>query len=111
MASLRSNFGDLLEPGFLVIFNENYREPDRVRNKVFNVMPSTKQDERFSSVTGFGLLDVKSEASTITYDDPIQGYDHLLSHNTYSKGFKISEELMEDEQYNIMNAKPRQQGI
>src|SRR3990167_6969136 len=111
MAALRSTFGDLLEPGFKLIFDENYREPDRVYNKVFHVMNSTKQDERFSSVTGFGLLDVKSDNATITYDDPIQGYDYLLSHNTYAKGFKVSKELWDDDQYNIMNSKPRQLGI
>ena len=111
MAALRSTFGDLLEPGLKLIFDENYREPDRVYNKVFHVMNSTKQDERFSSVTGFGLLDVKSDNATITYDDPIQGYDYLLSHNTYAKGFKVSKELWDDDQYNIMNSKPRQLGI
>lgn len=111
MAALRSTFGDVLEPGFLVIFNENYREPDRKYNQVFNVMKSGKQDERFSSLTGFGLLTVKSENATIDYEDPIQGYDQVLTHNTYAKGFRISEELMEDDQYNVMNAKPRQLGI
>ena len=111
MASLRSNFGDSLEPGFLEIFNDSYREPDRVYSKIFNTKTSTKQDERFSSVTGFSLLTVKSENATIDYDDPIQGYDTLLSHVTYAKGFKISKELWDDDQYNIMNEKPRQLGI
>lgn len=111
MAALRSTFGDLLEPGFLEIFNENYREPDRVYSKIFNVMNSSKQDERFSSVTGFALLTVKAENAPIDYDDPIQGYDTLISHVTYAKGFKISKELMDDDQYNIMNEKPRQLGV
>ena len=111
MAAIRPNFGDLLEPGFLEIFNDSYREPDRVYSKIFNVRTSNKQDERFSSVTGFSLLTVKAENATIDYDDPIQGYDILLSHVTYAKGFKISKELWDDDQYNIMNEKPRQLGV
>lgn len=111
MAATRQNFGDLLEPGFLEIFNDAYREPDRVYSKVFNTKKSSKQDERFSSVTGFALLTVKTENAPIDYDDPIQGYDKLLSHATYAKGFKISKELWDDDQYNIMNEKPRQLGI
>ena len=109
--ALRQNFGDLLEPGFLEIFNDSYREPDRVYSKVFSTRTSTKQDERFSSVTGFGLLTVKSENATIDYDDPIQGYDTLLSHVTYAKGFKVSKEMWDDDQYNVMNEKPRQLGV
>lgn len=111
MASTRPLFGDLLEPGFKQIFDENYRELERVLTQVFRKMNSTKQDERFSSVTGFGLLTVKAENAPIDYDDPIQGYDKLLSHVTYAKGFKISKELWDDDQYNVMNEKPRQLGI
>lgn len=111
MAATRANFGDVLEPGFLEIFNDAYKEPDRVYSQLFNVMNSEKQDERFSSVTGFGLLTVKSENATLDYDDPIQGYDRLLSHSTYAKGFKISKELWDDDQYNVMNEKPRQLGV
>ena len=111
MASTRQNFGDILEPGYLEIFNDSYREPDRVYSQVFSVRNSSKQDERFSSVTGFALLTVKTENASIDYDDPIQGYDRLLTHATYAKGFKISKELWDDDQYNIMNEKPRQLGV
>ena len=111
MAATRQHFGDLLEPGFLEIFNDNYKEPDRIAKKVFTYKTSTKQDERFSSITGFGQLTVKTENAPIDYDDPIQGYDRLLSHATYAKGFKISKELWDDDQYNMMNEKPRQLGV
>lgn len=110
MAATRSTFGDLLEPGFLEIYNDAYAEVDRVFTNVFRVKSSGKQDERESAVTGFGLLTVKGENAPIDYEDPIQMYDVLYTHVTYAKGFKISKELMDDDQYNVMNSKPEALG-
>lgn len=110
MAALRSSFGDLLEPGFAQIYNDAYRELDRVFTQVFRVKTSSKQDERESGVTGLSLLTVKAENAPIEYDDPIQMYDKLYSHNTYARGFKISKELWDDDQYNVMNSKPEALG-
>ena len=106
MAATRSTFGDLLEPGFAEIYNDAYKETERVFSKVFHVKNSKKQDERTSGVTGFGLLTVKAENAPIDYEDPIQMYDNLYTHQTYAKGFKISKELYDDDQYNVMNNKP-----
>jgi len=106
MTALRSTFGDLLEPGFNQIYNDAYRELDRIFTNIFKVQTSEKQDERDSAVTGFGLLVQKTENGTIAYEDPIQMYDVVYTHLTYAKGFKVSRELFDDDQYNIMNSKP-----
>ena len=110
MAATRSTFGDLLEPGFAEIYNDAYKETERVFSQVFRVKNSKKQDERTSGVTGFGLLVVKAENAPIDYEDPIQMFDNLYTHQTYAKGFKISKELYDDDQYNVMNGKPEQLG-
>lgn len=110
MAATRANFGDLLEPGFIEIYDNNYKELDRILSKIFTVKNSTKQDERVSGVSGFGLLNVKGENAPVTYEDPIQLYDTLFSHVTYAKGFKISKEMYDDDLYNVMNDKPKELG-
>lgn len=110
MAATRSTFGDLLEPGFAEIYNDAYKETERVFTSIFRVASSEKQDERDSGVTGFGLLTVKAENAPIDYEDPIQMYDVLYTHSTYAKGYKISKELYDDDQYNVMNDKPAQLG-
>lgn len=102
----KSQFGDLLEPGFRQIFDDNFKELDRVYTKIFKMANSTKQDERDSAVSGFGLLAPKPAGQPIQYEDPIQMYDVLYTHITYAKGFKIDRELYDDDQYNIMNRKP-----
>lgn len=106
MPTLRSGFGDLLEPGFNQIYNDAYKEAQRVFTTVLKIQNSTKQDERDSAVTGFGLLTQKTENAPIDYEDPIQMYDVTYTHLTYAKGFKISKEMFDDDQYNVMNTKP-----
>lgn len=106
----KSQFGDLLEPGFRQIFDDAFKETERVFTKLFRVKNSTKQDEKDSAVSGFGLLVPKPAGQPIQYEDPIQMYDVIYTHVTYAKGFKIDKELYDDDQYNIMNRKPDQLG-
>jgi hypothetical protein len=102
----RAAFGDLLEPGFNEIYNDAYKENERIFSTIFKVQNSEKQDEKDSAVSGFGLLVRKDENNPISYEDPVQMYDVVYTHLVYAKGFKISRELFDDDQYNIMNSKP-----
>ena len=104
--ALRSGFGDILEPGFRKIFDDKFSEIPQLFPQLFHVNTSDKQDEKDSAVSGFGLLTQTSEGGAVTYEDPVQMYDKRYTHLKYTKGFKISEELYEDEQYNVMNKKP-----
>lgn len=108
MASYRSTFGDLLEPGFREIFNDAFNEMPLVFPQIFNVESSSKQDEKDSGVTGFGLLQQTAEGAPVDYEDPVQMYDVTYTHQKYTKGFKVSEEMMEDDQYNVIKGKPAQ---
>ncbi len=106
----RSNFGDILEPGLREIFFTNYQAKPQKYTKVFNVLKSTKQEETDSSVSGFGKFDEVGEGSPLPYEEPLQGYDVSYVHKSYKKGFKVTEELYEDEQYNVINRMPKRLG-
>lgn len=105
MAS-RANFGDLLEPGMRKIFGDQLKAIPTQYEKIFNVLTSTKQDETDSSVSGFGQFTETSEAGTLTYEDPLQGYDVSYVHKSWKKGFKVTEEMYEDDQYNVIKKMP-----
>jgi phage major head subunit gpT-like protein len=107
----RSSFGDLLEPGFRKIFDDRYAEIPQVFPSLFNMNSSSKQDERDSAVTGFGVMVQTPEGHPVDYEDPVQMYDVTYIHLKYTKGFKVSKEMWEDDLYNIMNKKPAQLGI
>jgi len=106
MATYRSDFGDLLEPGFREIFDDRYNEVPQVLNSIFHVNTSGKQDERDSGVTGFGYMQQTAEGAPIDYEDPVQMYDTVYTHLKYTKGFKVSREMWEDDLYNVINKKP-----
>ena len=103
----RANFGDLLEPGFRTIFFEQFSTLPTVYDKIFKVNSSSKQQEYDSSVSGFGQLVETTEGAPITYEDPIQGYDKSYVHKKYTKGFKITREMYEDDQYGVMAKMPK----
>ena len=102
----RQHFSDLLTPGFRQIYNDRYSEVAMMLEKLFNVTTSDKADEKDSSVSGFGLAPETGEGQPIQYEDPEQGYDTTYSHRKYAKGFKITQEMFDDDLYNIMNKRP-----
>lgn len=102
----RSTFGDLLEPGFREIFDDRFKEIPMTTESIFHTNSSEKQDEKDSAVSGFGYLDETNERESIRYEDPVQMYDVTYTHKKYTKGFKITREMWEDDQYNVMNKKP-----
>lgn len=107
MASYRANFGDLLEPGLRKIFDDEFKDIPEVFSSIFHVNSSSVDVERDSGVTGFSLLTQTSEGGAISYEDPVQMYDVSYVHLKYTKGFKVSEELVEDDRYNVINKKPK----
>jgi len=104
--ALRSGFGDILEPGFRKIFDDKYLELKEVFPTIMHVNTSDRSYEQDSAVSGFGLLDQAGENETLQYEDPVQMYDTTYVHTKYQKGFKVSEELYEDDMYNVMTKKP-----
>lgn len=106
MASYRSNFAVLLTPGFREIFNDKFQEVPMVYDKVFHVDNSVKDTERDSAISGFGLAVQTGEGAPISYEDPVQGYTTTYIHLKYTKGFKVTREMYEDDLYNIMKKRP-----
>jgi phage major head subunit gpT-like protein len=106
MSSLRDNFGDLLEPGLRKIFDDKFKEIPEVYSSIFHVENSTHDTERDSALTGFSYAVETAEGAPIQYEDPVQMYDVSYVHKKYAIGFKVSEELMEDDRYSVIKKKP-----
>jgi hypothetical protein len=111
MSAYRPNFGDLLAPGFRDIFDDRYEKIPQVFPQLFHVETSEKQAEKDSAVSGFGYFVETSEGGGLHYDDPYQMYDVTYTHKKYTKGFKVTEEMWEDDLYRIMNRKPAQLAV
>jgi len=111
MTTSRSNFVDLLDPSLRhIVFDEYRRRPEYYSN-IFHVESSEKQSEKMTQVTSFGLFTEKPEGAAISYDDPKQGYDIESIHATYALGFRVTEEMYEDDQFRIMKRMPKMLSI
>jgi len=93
-------FGKLLEPGLRRIFFETYGEVPEQFSRVFNVMKSNKAKENEWGMGAFGDWEARaSEVDEVAYDTLSPGLERTYTHKAYTKGFMITRELYEDEQY------------
>jgi len=106
--AISEHFGELLEPGLRAVFNLTFSELTAASRipMLFNVIPSSKASEYFLGVGG--MSDWNAYEGAIEYDDLEQGYKTTLTHTEYVQGFKVERKLVDDDQYNIINARPAQ---
>ena len=99
-------FGDLLDPRFQKIFHEQYAEVPSMLPELYTFVPTNnREDIRFSQV---GALDNWSAfAGTVDYQSASQGYDTVATPIEFASGIQIERLLFLNDQYSIMDAKPR----
>lgn len=105
MVMVRGAFSNLLAPGFRKIVFESYKERPTEGSRWINMNKSTRAYEEDFPIAGFGTLLTKAESGPVTYQDALQGVLKRYIWTTYGLGFRISEEMMEDDLYGIMGAK------
>jgi len=105
--AISEQWAELLLPGLRRIF-EVQRDALAAVSLVpglFNIIPSTKAQEFDLGIGGFG--DWKAYKGAIEYDDMEQLWKTTYTHEEYARGFKVERKLVDDDQYNIINRRPR----
>jgi len=100
-------WAELLSPGLHAIFNLQ-RDALAASAKaplLFNYNSSSKATEEDLGVGGFG--DFPEYKGAIEYDDNHQGYKTTYTHKEFADGFTVERKLLRDDQYNIINSKPK----
>jgi hypothetical protein len=105
MVMVRGAFSNLLAPGFRKIVFETYKERPTEGDRWINMNKSQRAYEEDFPIAGFGTLLTKPEGGPVTYQDAIQGVLKRYIWTTFGLGFRITEEMMEDDLYGIMGAK------
>lgn len=95
----RSAHPALLWPGVHTIFGGKYNEYPPEWSRIFSQETSTKAYEKFVEEGGFGMAPIKAEGAPIEYDADTQGYTATFTHVVYAKGFIVTREAIEDNQY------------
>lgn len=106
MTTATGNFAELLWPGLKETFGVDYKRYKPIWSRVLRTVKSDKAFEKFQGLTGLGTVGIKDEGGSITYVDPLQGYQKEAVNVTYGLGVNITREMMEDEQYNFINRVP-----
>ena len=102
------NFGKLLEPGLRKIFFETYDEIPEQYARIYNVNKSNKAREHDWGMGAFGDWEKRaSHLDTVAYDTLSPGLDRTYIHEAFTKGFMITREMADDEQYGQMKKMPK----
>lgn len=88
-----------LWPGIYSWWGINYKEHGLECKDLFDFKSSTKAYEEMVEYIGFGLAPEKQQGASVSYDTARQGNIDRFTNLTYGLGFIITEEEMEDNQY------------
>jgi len=102
MAVTRGDWSRWLAPGAKKAFVKHYPTLPAQYTQFFKVETSQRAYEDFLFSSGLGTMPEKPEAEDIALDRPYPLGTARVSHRGYGLGFEISEEMVEDDLYNVI---------
>jgi len=105
MAISRSQLLKELLPGLNALFGLEYDKYDNEHAEIYDTETSERSFEEEVKLSGFGAAPVKSEGSSIAYDNAQEAFTARYTHETVAMGFSITEEAMEDNLYDSLSAR------
>jgi hypothetical protein len=102
MTMTRGAFSKLLAPGYRKVLFESYKERPIEGKTIVNTQTSKRAYEEEFPIAGFGTLLGKPEGAPVNYQDAVQGTAKRYSWSTYGLGFRVTQEMMEDDLYGVM---------
>lgn len=106
MTITTSNHAELLWPGIKSLFGQAYNEYKPLYKQFLDTQKSNKSFEKHQGVTTTGLAAVKDQGGQLTYADTYQGFQKEVINVTYALGATVTQEMMEDDQYDYINRIP-----
>lgn len=101
-------FPKALQVGVNTFYGEAYGQYEVQYTDIFTTETSKKNFEEDVGISGFGLAQLKPEGSGINYDTMTQGFTTRYTHQVFALGFKITREMVEDDQYGFISKKRAQ---
>jgi len=91
-----SSFQSDLKPIVKKWFGDSYKDHPQLFSQFMQVESSTDAFDVDAVITGMGTLQRKDEGNSLTFDSSRQEYTPRYTHLTYSLGFIITKEMMQD---------------
>lgn len=105
MAMLRGGHSKQLAPGYARVVIGTFKERPLEGDKLVNKKTSKRAYEEDFPVAGFGSLVIKPEGGSVSYQDILDGNVRRYSWMTYALGYRITEELFDDQLYGVFGNK------
>ena len=105
MTMASGNFSKLVTPGFRKVFFTDLKARSTEYDKALQILTSERQFEEEFKMAGVEQMQAKAEGTSITYSDPVQGGTKRYTHTTMGRGFRITEEMIEDDLYKVTGEK------
>lgn len=105
MTMTRGGFSNLIVPGYRKIVFETYKQRPIEGKALVNMNTSKRAYEEDFPLAGFGTLQQKAEGGAFAMQDAIQGTVKRYIWTTYALGFRITQEMMDDDLYGVMGNK------
>jgi phage major head subunit gpT-like protein len=107
MAEIRPKWVNALDPTFRAIFHETENAFVPMYDKIFHVLQSNKAFEKDTALSGIGQLEEVQELGAIPYEDATPGWDVTYVHKKFGKGRMVSQEMIDDEKFNMIQKLPK----
>ena len=105
MAITRAQLLKELLPGLNALFGMEYEKYENEHSEIYETESSERSFEEETKLSGFGAAPVKSEGSSLSYDNAQESFTARYTHETIAMGFSITEEAMEDNLYDSLSAR------
>jgi hypothetical protein len=103
---ISANFADVLDPRFQDIFWETYQELPDMIPRFYNMAPNNGRNNMTWSQVGT-VPDFVQFTGTVDYGSFNQGYDTTATPVEFTKGVQAERKLLDDDQFNILDARPK----
>lgn len=101
MPATTGAFSYLLAPGLRKVFFMHLQDRKKEYEQIFAMTTSKRAYEEHLELAALGTMPRKNEGESIIYQDFIQGGVKRFTHVAYGMGFRVTEEMMEDDLYNV----------
>lgn len=99
-------FADLLDPRFQKIFNDTFDPLPDMLPLLYTMVPSNGRNNM--TFSGIGTLtDWDQFTGTVAYSALSQGFDVTMTPIEFTKGIQVERKLFDDDQYHVMDSRPR----
>lgn len=103
------SFGDLLDPRFQKIFHEEKDQLPSMLGEMYTMVGTNGRNNMTWSEVGTAT-DWDAFTGNVSYSSLNQGYDVTLTPVEFAKGIQVERKLFDDDQFHIMDQRPRALG-